>query len=51
MVASWKGIIFKTTNGGDTWGYQLPDTNEIKFKKYFSQTSQTIILVGHIRII
>jgi photosystem II stability/assembly factor-like uncharacterized protein len=22
-----KGIIYKTTNGGNNWGYQLPDTN------------------------
>jgi hypothetical protein len=23
----WRGIIYKTTNGGINWGYQIPDTN------------------------
>jgi hypothetical protein len=23
----WRGIIYKTTNGGINWGYQLPDTS------------------------
>lgn len=27
-------IIWKTTNGGLNWGYQLPDTNIIKFGRY-----------------
>ncbi|MCX6163802.1 MAG: T9SS type A sorting domain-containing protein [Ignavibacteriae bacterium] len=30
-----KGIIYKTTNGGNNWGYQLPDTNIIKNKVYY----------------
>ncbi len=29
-----KGVIFKSTDAGDTWGYQLPDTNIVKFRKY-----------------
>jgi len=23
----WRGIIYKTTNGGNNWGYQMPDTS------------------------
>ncbi len=29
-----RGLIFKTTDGGNNWGYQLPDTNDIRFYKY-----------------
>ena len=29
-----KGIIFKSIDAGETWGYQLPDTNIIKFRYY-----------------
>ncbi|MBK8552658.1 MAG: hypothetical protein IPL53_16940 [Ignavibacteria bacterium] len=29
-----RGLIFKTTDGGTNWGYQLPDTSKIKFFKY-----------------
>lgn len=29
-----KGIIYKTTNGGNNWGYQLPDTNVVKIAQY-----------------
>ena len=29
-----KGIIYKTTNGGLNWGYQLPDTNVVKYSFY-----------------
>ena len=29
-----KGIIYKTTNGGNNWGYQIPDTNIVKFTGY-----------------
>ncbi len=29
-----RGLIFKTTNEGSAWGYQLPDTSLIRFKKY-----------------
>jgi photosystem II stability/assembly factor-like uncharacterized protein len=25
--SNYKGVIFKTTNGGGTWGYQMPDTS------------------------
>lgn len=28
------GIIYKTTNGGLNWGYQLPDTNINRFYRY-----------------
>jgi photosystem II stability/assembly factor-like uncharacterized protein len=31
----WKGIIYKTTNGGTNWGYQLPDTNIVKLQQYY----------------
>jgi len=31
---NWKGIIYLTTNSGNNWGYQIPDTNTIKFPKY-----------------
>jgi len=30
----WRGIIWKTTNGGQNWGYQLPDTGLIRFGSY-----------------
>lgn len=29
-----RGIIFKTTNGGLNWGYQLPDTHLIQIQQY-----------------
>jgi photosystem II stability/assembly factor-like uncharacterized protein len=29
-----KGVIYKTTNGGTNWGYQIPDTNLVKFHLY-----------------
>ncbi len=32
---SRKGLIWKTTNGGTNWGYQLPDTNIVKFLQYY----------------
>jgi photosystem II stability/assembly factor-like uncharacterized protein len=28
------GLIYKTTNGGLNWGYQLPDTHLIQIKRY-----------------
>lgn len=31
---NWKGMIYKTTNGGTNWGYQLPDTNIVKLPQY-----------------
>jgi photosystem II stability/assembly factor-like uncharacterized protein len=30
----FRGLIYKTTNGGNLWGYQLPDTNTINIGKY-----------------
>ena len=29
-----RGLIWKTTNGGENWGYQVPDTN-ITIGKYY----------------
>lgn len=29
-----RGLIFKTTDFGNSWGYQLPDTSLIRFRKY-----------------
>jgi photosystem II stability/assembly factor-like uncharacterized protein len=29
-----RGMIFKTTNGGINWGYQLPDTIQINIPRY-----------------
>lgn len=33
---NWKerGIIWKTTNGGQNWGYQIPDTGLVSFQRY-----------------
>jgi len=30
-----KALIYLTTNGGVSWGYQLPDTNQINIYKYY----------------
>jgi len=32
---SFIGLVYKTTNGGVNWGYQLPDTNVNIFRYYF----------------
>ena len=32
----FRGLIYKSTNGGDNWGYQLPDTNIIVISRYFN---------------
>jgi len=34
-ITSRKGILWKTTNGGENWGYQLPDTNTMKYDRYY----------------
>jgi len=31
----FRGLIYKSTNGGQTWGYQLPDINAINIGRYF----------------
>lgn len=30
-----RGIIYKTTNGGQNWGYQIPDTININANRYY----------------
>jgi photosystem II stability/assembly factor-like uncharacterized protein len=30
----FRGMIYKTVNGGQNWGYQLPDTNTINISRY-----------------
>jgi photosystem II stability/assembly factor-like uncharacterized protein len=35
--ANFRGTIYKTTNGGLNWGYQLPDTNIRIFRYYHTQ--------------
>jgi hypothetical protein len=30
----FRGLIYKSTNGGQTWGYQLPDINTINIGRY-----------------
>ncbi|MBK9334560.1 MAG: T9SS type A sorting domain-containing protein [Ignavibacteria bacterium] len=32
----FRGLIYKSTNGGDNWGYQLPDTSIIVISRYFN---------------
>jgi photosystem II stability/assembly factor-like uncharacterized protein len=31
----FRGLIYKSTNGGQTWGYQLPDSSTINIGRYF----------------
>jgi photosystem II stability/assembly factor-like uncharacterized protein len=26
-TSNFRGVVYKTTNGGENWGYQIPDTN------------------------
>jgi photosystem II stability/assembly factor-like uncharacterized protein len=35
--ANFRGTIYKTTNGGLNWGYQLPDTNIRIYRYYYTQ--------------
>jgi photosystem II stability/assembly factor-like uncharacterized protein len=30
----FRGMIYKTVNGGQNWGYQIPDTNTINISRY-----------------
>ncbi len=34
FIPNLRGLIFKTTNFGNSWGYQLPDTSLIRFSNY-----------------
>jgi len=31
----YRGILYKTTNGGDNWGYQIPDTHIVNVYNYY----------------
>jgi len=33
-ISNFRGMIWKTTNGGINWGYQIPDTGLVRFEQY-----------------
>jgi photosystem II stability/assembly factor-like uncharacterized protein len=38
-----RGIIYNTTNGGDTWRYQIPDTNINIFEYFHNKFSNRLV--------